>query len=414
MDAIGRAAVMTIRAVANKQAEARATLDLTEVSGRKVEFDYLRAFVITLVLFVHAALAYTTSAFINSENPIASSNPVVNEQRWIGFDLIVAFNETFSMSLLFFVSGIFVWQSLARKGAWKYFGDRLKRLGLPFVIGVLFLIPLAYYPAQLEAGLITEKDTSYGVFWLEMVRSGFGTAGPLWFLWLLLSFNCLATLLFRVAPLLGGFVRGRLNIILGRPVAFFGVLLGSLIIVYLPIAVIFGPLRWIGIGPFNAQAGRILLYLVYFLTGTAVGAFGIDRSVFKSDGALAKRWWGWVAVGLMSFTLFIIMVAVVTPMERTIVSEIAFVVCCWAIVSGMTGLFLRFAKRRIRILDSLSENSYGIYIVHCVFVTWLQYLLLGSDLAPLVKGIVVFVGTLILSWVLVALIRHIPAVAKVI
>jgi surface polysaccharide O-acyltransferase-like enzyme len=327
--------------------------------------------------------------------------------------LIVALNETFLMPLLFFISGIFVWQSLARKGAWKYFGDRLKRLGLPFVIGILFLIPLAYYPAQLEVGLITEKNTSYGVFWLGMVRSGFGTAGPLWFLWLLLAFNCLSTLLYRVAPLLGGFVRGRLNIILGRPVAFFGVLLGISIIVYLPIAIIFGPLRWIGIGPFNAQAGRILLYLVYFLTGTAVGAIGIDRSVFKTDGALAKRWWGWVAVGLMSFTVFIIMIVVVTPMERTIVSEIAFVVCCWAIVSGMTGFFLRFAKRRVRIFDSLSENSYGIYIVHYVFITWLQYLLLGSGLAPLVKGMVVFVATLILSWGVVAAIRRIPAVAKV-
>jgi surface polysaccharide O-acyltransferase-like enzyme len=413
MGAVGRYTVVTIRAVADKNAEASAIIDLRKVTGRKVEFDYLRAFVITLVLFVHSALAYTTSAFINFENPIATTSPVVNEQRWIGFDLIVALNETFLMPLLFFVSGIFVWQSLARKGAWKYFGDRLKRLGLPFIIGVFFLIPLAYYPAQLEVGLITEKNTSYGVFWLGMVRSGFGTAGPLWFLWLLLAFNCLSTLLYRVAPLLGGFVRDRLNIILGRPVAFFGVLLGISIIVYLPIAIIFGPLRWIGIGPFNAQAGRILLYLVYFLTGTAVGAIGIDRSVFKTDGALAKRWWGWVAVGLMSFTVFIIMIVVVTPMERTIVSEIAFVVCCWAIVSGMTGFFLRFAKRRVRIFDSLSENSYGIYIVHYVFITWLQYLLLGSGLAPLVKGMVVFVATLILSWGVVAAIRRIPAVAKV-
>jgi len=178
MDAIERAAVMTIRAVADKQAEASATLDLTEVSGRKVEFDYLRAFVITLVLFVHSALAYTTSAFINSENPIATASPVVNEQRWIGFDLIVALNETFLMPLLFFVSGIFVWQSLARKGARKYIIDRLTRLGLPFVIGVLFLIPLAYYPAQLQVGLITGVDSSYGEFWLGMVRTGFGTAGP--------------------------------------------------------------------------------------------------------------------------------------------------------------------------------------------------------------------------------------------
>ena len=414
MDAIGRDAVMTIRAVADKQAEARATLDLTDVSGRNVEFDYLRAFIIILVLFVHASLAYTTSAFINSENPIASSNPVVNEQRWIGFDMIVALSETFSMPLLFFVSGIFVWQSLTRKGAWKYFGDRLKRLGLAFVIGVLFLIPLAYYPAQLEVGMISEKGTSYVVFWLGMVRSGFGTAGPLWFLWLLLAFNCLSTLLYRVIPLLGGVVRGQLKNSIGRPVAFFGALLGISIIVYLPIAIIFGPLRWIGYGPFNAQTCRILLYLVYFLAGTAVGAIGIDRSVFKTDGALAKRWWEWVAVGLMSFTVFAIMVVVVTPMKRTIVSEIAFVVSCWANVSGVTGFFLRFAKRRVRIFDSLSENSYGIYIVHFVFVTWLQYLLLESGLAPIVKGILVFLGTLILSWVLVASIRHIPAVAKII
>jgi hypothetical protein len=405
---------MTIRAVADKQAEASATLDLTGVSERKVEFDYLRSFIITLVLFVHASLAYTTSAFINSENPIASSNPVVNEQRWIGFDLIVALNETFSMSLLFFISGLFVWQSLARKGAWKYFGDRLKRLGLPFVIGVLFLIPLAYYPAQLKVGLISEKDTSYGLFWLGMVRSGFGTAGPLWFLWLLLAFNCLSALLYRAAPILGGFVRGQLNTILGRPVTFFGVLLGISIMVYLPIAIIFGPLRWIGIGPFNAQAGRILLYLVYCLSGTAVGAIGIERSVFKTDGALAKCWWGWLSIGLMAFTVFVIMVVVVTPMERTIVSEIAFVVCCWAIVCGMTGFFIRFAKRRVRIFDSLSENSYGIYIVHWVFITWLQYVLLGIGLAPFVKGIVAFVGTFVLSWALVATIRRIPAVAKVI
>jgi surface polysaccharide O-acyltransferase-like enzyme len=405
---------MTVRAIEDNLAEASTKLDLTEVSGRKVEFDYLRTFAVVLVLSDHAILAYTKYAFINFENPIANSNPVVNEQRWLGFDLIVAFNETFFMPLLFFVSGMFVWQSLARKGGRKYLGGRLTRLGLPFVIGVLFLIPLAYYPAQLQIGLITGVDTSYGAFWLGMVRSGFGTAGPLWFLWLLLAFNCLATLLYRVSPYPGGFIRKRLTIILDRPVAFFGALLGISIAAYLPIAIIFGPLEWIGIGPFNAQASRILLYLVYFLAGTVVGACGFDCSAFRSEGALAKRWWVWLAVGMISFIVFIIMLVVVSDIDRTIVSEIAFVACCGANVFGMTGLFIRFAKRRVGIFESLSENSYGIYVVHYVFVTWLQYLLLGSTLHPIVKGIVVFLSTLILSWGSVAAIRRIPAVAKVI
>jgi hypothetical protein len=414
MDTAKRSTIVTIPAVDDNQTEVSSTLDLTEVSERKVEFDYLRAFAVTLVLCQHAILAYTTSAFINFENPIATSSPIVNEQRWPGFDLIVAFNETFFMALLFFVSGMFVWQSLARKGAWKYLGGRLTRLGLPFVIGVLCLIPAAYYPAQLQVGSITGVDPSYGTFWVGMVRSGCGTAGPLWFLWLLLTFNCLATFLYRVASLSGGLLRGRSTIILDRPVALFGALLGISIGVYLPVAIIIGPLKWIGIGPFHAQAGRILLYLVYFLAGTAVGGCGFDRSAFRSDGALARRWWVWLAAGLMSFIVFIIMVVVVSAKDRTIVSEVAFVVCCGANVFGMTGFFLRFAKRRVRIFDSLSDNAYGIYIVHYVFVTWLQYLLLGSTLHPIVKGLVVFLSTLILSWGTAAAIRRIPAVAKVI
>jgi len=411
---LGRSAVMTIRVVEDNQDEASATIDKKEVSGRKVEFDYLRAFAVVLVLCHHAVLAYTLSAFINFENPIATASPVVNEQRCPIFDLIVAYNETFFMPLLFFVSGMFVWQSLARKGARKYLGGRLTRLGLPFVIGVVFLIPLAYYPAQLQVGLITGVDSSYGAFWLEMVRSGFGTAGPLWFLWLLLAFDSLATVMYRVAPLPGGIIKRRSTIILGSPLAFFGALLGISIAAYLPMAIIIGPLEWIGIGPFHAQVSRILFYLVYFLAGTAIGAYGIDRSMFRSDGALAKRWWLWLTVGMMSYIVFIIMVVVVTAKDRTIVSEIAFVLCCGATVFGMTGLFLRFVKRRVGIFDSLSENSYGIYVVHYVFVTWLQYLLLGSALAPSVKGMLVFAGTLILSWGTVAAIRRIPAVAKVI
>jgi hypothetical protein len=42
-------------------------------------------------------------------------SPVV-DHRWAGFDLIALFNDTFFMPLRFFVSGLFVWRSLTRKG----------------------------------------------------------------------------------------------------------------------------------------------------------------------------------------------------------------------------------------------------------------------------------------------------------
>ncbi len=404
--------MLTLRAVRDTHHEARETPLLTEVTGRRVEFDYLRAFVIVLVLWHHAILAYTTWAFLNPDNPIETFSPVVDNQRWAGFDLMVGFNDTFFMALMFFISGLFVWRSLTRKGARNYLSDRLKRLGIPFVIAVPLLMPLAYYPAQLNVELVFGGSSSYGEFWLGMVRAGFGTAGPLWFLWLLMVFDCLVALAYRVAIQSDGVFRGRATIVFERPLAFFGTLLGLSIAAYLPMALIFGPLEWIGVGPFRAQANRLLFYLVYFLAGTAVGAYGLERSVLKSGGPLARRWWGWLAAGLVSFIVLVSLVIAGTT--DPVISGFAFTVACATLVFGAVAIFLRFARRRVGVLDSLAASAYGIYIVHYVFVTWLQYGLLGTDLSAIAKATLVFAGTLMLSWGLIAAIRRIPAVAKVI
>ena len=59
---------------------------------------------------------------------------------------------------------------------------------------------------------------------------------------------------------------------------------------------------------------------------------------------------------------------------------------------------LRFAASvRLRILDSLSENAYSIYLIHYVFVVWLQYALLDSDLVVALKPISVLAGSLVTS-----------------
>ncbi len=55
------------------QASISATLDLTEAPGRKVEFDYQDAFVITLVLLVHAALAWGDE---NHPEPVRIFQPI--------------------------------------------------------------------------------------------------------------------------------------------------------------------------------------------------------------------------------------------------------------------------------------------------------------------------------------------------
>lgn len=382
-----------------------------KTSGRRVEFDYLRAFVVVLVVWHHAILAYAAFSFMNPANPIETFSPVVDSRRWAGFDLMAGFNDTFFMALMFFISGLFVWRSLARKGIGKYLKDRLIRLGIPFVLGVLILIPLAYYPAQLTVELVYGGETSYVDFWLGMARVGFDTAGPLWFVWLLLVFDCMAALIYQFTNQSDGASGQRAISLFERPLAFFATLLLFSTAAYIPLVLIFGPLEWIGFGPFAAQASRLLFYLVYFLAGTAVGAYGIDRSLLKRDGSLARRWWAWLPAGLLSFAVMIVLIAEGPPQ---LIDVVAFTVTCAMLVFGVTALFLRFATRPVGVLSSLAASAYGIYIVHYVFVTWLQYWLLGADLSAIAKALLVFIGALLLSWGLTAALRRIPLVARVI
>jgi len=53
-----------------------------------VEIDFLRSFTTTLVLLLHAILAYSTWGKFNQENYVRNSTaPIIDPMQWNGFDL---------------------------------------------------------------------------------------------------------------------------------------------------------------------------------------------------------------------------------------------------------------------------------------------------------------------------------------
>ena len=56
----------------------------------------------------------------------------------------------------------------------------------------------------------------------------------------------------------------------------------------------------------------------------------------------------------------------------------------------------------------MSANAYGLYLVHYVFIVWLQYALLAAPLFAIIKAGLVFGGTLVLSLATIAAARRIP------
>jgi peptidoglycan/LPS O-acetylase OafA/YrhL len=378
----------------------------------------LRGFTILMVVAFHSFIAYLGSqpaaapAF-NSPPYSWMANPIIDSERWIGFDLFCAFQYIHLMQLMFFLSGLFVWTSLRRKGGKRFLLDRLLRLGVPFVIGMYLLMPVSYYPVY----RVTASDPSWSAFWSQWMALPFWPSGPMWFLWVLLLFNIAAAALFWLAPRAGeslGWLAAKAG---DHPGRVFIALVAVCALAYLPLSAMFAPWEWLQFGPFAVVPSVAPQYVIYFFAGLGIGAFGLDRGLLAADGMLAQRCWRWLAGTAASFVLWIVPTALVvngtTLPGLKVAADLGLVLCAPSACFALLGIFLRVTRRHRPMLDSLSDHAYGIYFVHYFFVIWLQYLLLGAPLFAIAKGAIVFAGALALSWATTAAMCLIPIGARV-
>ena len=388
----------------------------------------LRSFVILLVIGFHSVLAYLGS---QPEAPLPFDSPpydwrafpILDQERWFGFDLFCAYLYVFLMPFMFFLSGLFVWPSLVRKGAARFLIDRCVRLGVPFLVGAYFLMPIAHYPVY----RVTAADPSWLAFWSHWIALPFWPSGPLWFLWQLLAFNLVAAALYWVAPGAGEYL-GRLSERAGKsPGRYFALLAIISSIAYVPLAYVFKPWDFSQLwGPFAIQPGRLLHYAVYFFAGVGVGEQGIERRLLGSSGMLPRQWALWIGGAFATFLLWMMVTALtMDPPQLTIpgiqaipglaiAADFLFALSSATACFGFAAVFLRFAAKRWRTSESLSRNAYAIYLVHYVFVVWLQYLLLGHALPAVAKAACVFTGSLALSWGAAALLSRVSIGARLI
>lgn len=379
----------------------------------------LRGIVILIVLGFHSMLAYLSwIPAIDSAFDAPPYNwrafPIIDSHRFFGFDFLCAWQDVYLMSLMFFLSGLFVWPSLMRKKDWGFLRDRVLRLGLPFVFGTAIIIPAAIYPAY----RLTAVDQSVPAYWHSLSALPFWPNGPLWFIWQLLALNFVAVGLHAIAPKAIP-VLGRWSASADRnPVRYFAGLLAASALAYVPLALAFTPWAWSNSGPLAIQFCRPLLYAVYFFAGVGIGVGGIERGLLAADGVLARHWGYALAVALA--TLFLWMGLTGLTMNGSpalglqIAADLSFVPACAAGCFFLIAACLRYATGRLRLIDYLSANAYGIYLVHYVFIVWLQYALLAMPLLAIVKAAIVLGGTLVLSLATVAAAQRLPWGARLI
>jgi surface polysaccharide O-acyltransferase-like enzyme len=379
---------------------------------RIVALDRARTFVTLLVLLHHSVINYT---YFGRGDPM----------RWLGFDLIVLFNDSFFMAFMFFISGLFVRDSLVRKGSAVFLRERAWRLGVPFLISIFVLMPIAYYPSFLRYHLPGTTDFGFLHFWWRTLTVGPWPSGPAWFLWVLLALDAMAAAVWWIAP---GIIGGSGRLIYAardRPMTVFALFLIVSTAAYLPMHLEFGDTSWLEWGrfPLPIQTSRILLYLAYFFAGAAVGAMSLRGGLLAANGELAKRWPVWLAFALVFYLAILVLVYAhhnwvadfdSPPLLWRVSYGLAFATYSAAMAFMVSAFFLRSAESGWRLLDALRPSAYGIFLLHYIFIIWLQYAVYDYSFPAAVKFAIVFAATLSASWGLTVILRQIPAVARMI
>lgn len=161
---------------------------------RYTYLDNLKWALVMLVIVHHSA---STAGL----DPIGYNLPhVMKSMQWqysILLHNINAIDQSFFMSLFFFISAYFVTSSLARKGSGHFMLDKLKRLGIPTLMTLFIIFPIlseiVFHFMRYKITAQGINSLSYGLILKRSISPLFKTGniglGVTWFTWTLIVFN---------------------------------------------------------------------------------------------------------------------------------------------------------------------------------------------------------------------------------
>jgi len=190
-------------------------------AARRPELDVTRALVVAGLVVFHSAVVFAAGAswFVKDPRPA------------IGFTVFLLWGSLWGMPLLFVVSGMGVRYAMRARSAAAFARERLARLAVPFLTGLVLLVPPMFYLERLSQPGFSEP---YWRFWLGFLNvpaiaagllpSGAWTSGGagydpahLWFLYVLLVFSLVLLPLFRyLAGPRGARLASRMAALTGR------------------------------------------------------------------------------------------------------------------------------------------------------------------------------------------------------
>lgn len=156
------------------------------VLPRSHDLDWLRLLAVMLLIAYHSAAVFYAGELGRFYVVDGRSSAVLS----VGMEFV----HQWHMPLFFFLAGAASWYSLQTRSAWAYLRERLRRLLLPLLTGILVLVPPQVYLQELQAGRENGGFLEFYPHFFDGVRpAGHFEWAHLWFLayLLVISIACL-------------------------------------------------------------------------------------------------------------------------------------------------------------------------------------------------------------------------------
>ena len=332
-------------------------MNQTTNSGRIYAWDALRAIMMLLGIVLHAAITYGSHDY-------GTFWPIKNPENSILFDLMVALIHFFRMPVFFVAAGYFGALLFYKKGSKQMLTNRVKRIFLPLLAGVLIVYPLAIFAFSYTAAAFIHAAKPFNVAWNVIVSGRFlpFSVLHLWFLYFLILYSFMGWLVARL------FNRETAFTTLSKTL-FTYILQNSWLRVGVLSALYFICLWWIGepsLTTNNKWSIELPIFMTYFLFFETGWVIFVTKTLEKLSNCPKRQ----LGVAALLFLTFIF-----TPwgdsIETLYVREGLAALFGVLFIFGFIALFMTYFNTRSRVLSYIMDASYWVYIIHLPIVAFL-------------------------------------------
>ena len=368
------------------------------MTERRREFglDWLRVIAFVILIGYHTGMYFVPWPW-----------SVKNNRIYEGITWEMIFFNLWRLPLLFFISGAGTWFNLRRRGYGSFALERLTRLGLPLLFGMLVIVPPQIWVERLLAG---QSFGSYFEFWATVFRFEAYPKGNLswhhlWFLPYILTYSLVGIPVFAILRS----ERGRratewLARQCERPGVVYLVNVPNIIV-----SLLLAP-YWPHTNNLTSDWANLIGSGMTFLWGFII--CGNQRFL----ELIERRRREFLAVAAVTVVLVYAIrlnsgwTAGLSPFERQLVFTLVDAYYGMSMIFALVGWARAKLNRDSAALRYANTAVYPFYIVHQTITVLAGYAWRGWDLPFAVKFPLLFGVTFAGSWLIYELVRRIPVI----